>query len=131
MVNTWTRWPISHILICTKIYKKVACSPSKKEEIGQYQQKADPELDAWMLVTGKLRQVFDLNAFIKRHADIFVPLQQLRKKLNVLVLESRCPVNKALDSARNKAQTGNATERPEVQSQTFWTTVKSWIGQVN
>ena len=70
-------------------------------------------------MTGKLRQVFDLNAFIKRHSDIFVPLQQLRKKLNVLVLESRCPVKKALDSARNKAQTGNATERPEYRHKRF------------
>ena len=78
----------------------------------QFWEKADPELDAWMLVTGKLRQVFNLNAFVERHVDIFVPLQQLRKKLNVLVLESRCHVKKALDSARNKARTGNAIERP-------------------
>ena len=37
MLNTWTRWPITYVLICTKIYKKVMCTPSKNKEIGQSQ----------------------------------------------------------------------------------------------
>ena len=61
----------------------------------QFWEKADPEIDAWMLATGRVREVFNIDNFVKRHPDILPALQQLRKDLNVLVLQSRCPVNRA------------------------------------
>jgi hypothetical protein len=67
----------------------------------QFWEKADPEIDAWMLATGRVREVFNIEHFVKRHPDIFPALQRLRKDLNVLVLQSRCPVNRALNANTN------------------------------
>ena len=30
---------------------------------------ADPEIDAWMLVPGQTRDVFDIHGFVNRHAE--------------------------------------------------------------
>jgi hypothetical protein len=62
----------------------------------QFWEKADPEIDAWMLATGRVREVFNIENFVKRHPDIFPAPQRLRKDLNVLVLQSRRPVNSIL-----------------------------------
>ena len=86
--------------------------------------KADPKTDAWMLATGKVRDVFDVDSFVQRHGNIVPALQRLRKALNVLVLESRCPVKKALNNAQGTAE---RVEEPEIPSQTYWTTFKSWF----
>ena len=92
----------------------------------QFWEKADPEIDAWMLATGNVREVFDLKSFVKRHRDIFPKLQELRKTMNVLVLQSRCPVKEALDNV-DKDTTDTTPAAAQVPSQTFWTTFKSWI----
>jgi hypothetical protein len=92
----------------------------------QFWEKADPEIDAWMLPTGRVREVFNIDNFVKRHPDILPALQQLRKDLNVLVLPSRCPVNRALNANTNNDE---QREGPQLSSQTFWTTFKSWIGK--
>ena len=92
----------------------------------QFWEKADPEIDEWMLATGRVREVFNIENFVKRHPDIFPALQRLRKDLNVLVLQSRCPVNRALNANTNNDE---QREGPQLSSQTFWTTFKSWIGK--
>ena len=92
----------------------------------QFWEKADPEIDAWVLATGRVREVFNIDNFVKRHPDILPALQQLRKDLNVLVLPSLCPVNRALNANTNNDE---QREGPQLSSQTFWTTFKSWIGK--
>ena len=86
--------------------------------------KADPEIDAWMLATGRKRDVFEIKAFVDYEPDVLPPLVRLRKKLNVMVLTSRCPVARALKPEENPA---GEEEQEEVPSQTFWTTVKKWF----
>ena len=54
--------------------------------------KADPVIDAWTLATGRKRDIFDIKAFVDHEPDILPHLTRLRKKLNVMVLTSRCPV---------------------------------------
>ena len=54
--------------------------------------KPDPTIDAWMLVTGRKREVFDISSFVQRHRDIVPDLRRLRKVVNVHVLTTRCPV---------------------------------------
>jgi hypothetical protein len=79
-----------------------------------------------MLATGRVREVFNIENFVKMHPNIFPALERLRKDLNVLVLQSRCPVNRALNANTNNDE---QRERPQLSSQTFWTTFKSWIGK--
>ena len=86
--------------------------------------KADPEIDAWMLATGRKRELFDIRAFVDHEPDILPHLTRVREKLNVLVLTSRCPVARALRVKENPA---GEEEQQEVPSQTFWTTVKRWF----
>ena len=92
----------------------------------QFWIKADPDIDAWMLATGKVRDIFDLNSFVERHNNILPALQCLRQNMNVRVLESRCPVKKALD---NRKGTGEEVNQQEVPLQTYWTTFKSWFSK--
>ena len=80
-----------------------------------------------MLATGNVREVFDLKSFVKRHPNIFPKLPELRKTMNVLVLQSRCPVKQALDNV-DKDNT-DTTVAPQLSSQTFWTTLQSWISK--
>ena len=89
--------------------------------------KPDPTIDAWMLVTGRKRDVFDMSCFVQRHRDIVPDLQRLRKVVNVLVLTTRCPVIAAVDDLE-KRERGEPTPEPrlEVPSQSYWTTFKSW-----
>ena len=93
----------------------------------QFWEKADPEIDAWMLATGNVREVFDLKSFVKRHPNIFPKFQELRKTMNVLVLESRCPVKQALHNV-DKDNT-DTTVASQLSSQTLWTTFRSWISK--
>ena len=86
--------------------------------------KADPEIDAWMLATGRKPDVFDIKAFVDHEPDVLPHLARLRKKLNVMVLTSRCPVARVLKAKGNPA---GEEEQEEVPSQTFWTTVKKWF----
>ena len=51
----------------------------------QFWIKADPDIDAWMLATGKVRDIFDLNSFVERHNNILPALQRLRQNMNVRV----------------------------------------------
>ena len=48
--------------------------------------KADPDIDAWMLATGRKQDVLDIDAFVKREPNIIQDLQRLRKTLNVRVI---------------------------------------------
>ena len=88
--------------------------------------KADPEIDAWMLATGRLREVFNLDTFVEQHPDIVPHLEQLRKTLNVRVLASRCPVVEALRKRANPDEQ-RTDDAPQLSSQTFWTTIKKWL----
>mgnify|MGYP002803952926 FL=1 len=89
--------------------------------------KPDPTIDAWMLVTGRKREVFDISSFVQRHRDIVPDLRRLRKVVNVHVLTTRCPVIAAVDDMERRER-GEPTPEPrlEVPSQSYWTTFKSW-----
>ena len=87
----------------------------RNKEEREFWTKADPTIDAWMLVTGRKREVFDVSSFVQQHRDILPELKQVRNVVSVLILPSRCPVTKALNDLE-----------PEIPSQSYWTTLKSW-----
>ena len=88
--------------------------------------KADPDIDAWMLATGRKRDVFDIDAFGKREPDIIPDLQRLRKTLNVRVISDRCPVTVTISKRTNPEADEAKNDCPQLSSQSYWTTFKSW-----
>ncbi len=46
----------------------------------------DATIDAWMLVTGRKRDVLDIASFVQQNGDIVAEVQQARKAANVLLL---------------------------------------------
>ena len=88
--------------------------------------KADPDIDAWMLATGRKRDVFNIDGFVKREPNIIPDLHRLRKTLNVRVMADRCPVTVAINK-RTIPETDEAkNDGPPLSSQSYWTTFKSW-----
>ena len=87
---------------------------------------AAPNVDAWMLIVGKNRDVFDLAHFVEKYPDILRYLRALRKLANVLVLPSRCPVTKAIEMQSGVGDNEKPEEAEEVPSQSYWTILKSW-----
>ena len=84
---------------------------------------ADPEIDAWMLVTGRTRDVFDLEAFAKTYGKYVKLLLRIRKIVDVRVMPDKCPMQRML----HKINGDNVdAEEVDVQlnSKTFTTTVK-------
>jgi hypothetical protein len=88
--------------------------------------KADPEIDAWMLATNRKRDVFDIDAFVEYQPDILPHLKRLRQTLNVLVLTSRCLVTNALNKKMNHDADQETNDGPQLSSQSYWTTFKTW-----
>lgn len=89
----------------------------------------DPNIDAWMLTTGRKRDVFDLPKFVKENRNILDQVQSARKLISVLVLSSRCPINKAiqqLERSERGEEVNQERDEAEVPSQTYWTTIKKW-----
>ena len=82
---------------------------------------AAPNVDAWMHLVGWKGNAFELALFVERYPQIIEDLEKLRKLANVLVLRSRCPVAKELNT-----QEKNVEKDEEVPSQTYWTTIKNW-----
>ena len=63
---------------------------------------ADPEIDAWMLVTGRTRDVFDLEAFAKTYGSEYLKLLlRIRKIVDVRVIDAEEMPN-AENAAKNK-----------------------------
>ncbi len=106
----------------------------------EFWMRVDPNIDAWMLVTGRKRDVFHINSFVQLNRDIVTEVQHtckavnvLRKAINVLrkafnVLTSRCPLNKALQHIERSERAEEEDEQPQVEvpSQSYWTTFKNW-----
>ena len=88
--------------------------------------KADPEIDAWMLATNRKRDMFDIDAFVEYQPDILPHLKRLRQTLNVLVLTSRCLVTNALNKKMNHDADQETNDGPQLSSQSYWTTFKTW-----
>ena len=88
--------------------------------------KAGPDIDAWMLATGRKRDVFDIDAFVEREPNIIPELQRLRKTLNVRVMADRCPVTVAMNKRTNPETDEAKNDGPQLSSQSYWTTFKSW-----
>ena len=85
---------------------------------------ADPEIDAWMLVTGRTRDVFDLEAFAKTYGSEYLKLLlRIRKIVDVRVMPEKCPMQRMLQKIN-----GDDVDAEEVDvqlnSKTFTTTIK-------
>lgn len=105
---------------------------NKKER--DFWTQADPKIDAWMLITGRKREVFDVTSFAHQHPHSVGELERVRKIVNVLVLPSRCPVAMALadpevEGGQNEDQEVDSQgepRRPQLSSQSYWTKIKKW-----
>ena len=84
---------------------------------------ADPEIDAWMLVTGRTRDVLDLEVFAKTYEKYVKLLLRIRKIVDVRVMPDKCPMRRTLHKIN-----GDDVDAEEVDVQlnfkTFTTTVK-------
>ena len=87
----------------------------------------DPSIDAWMLLTGRQREAFDLAAFVRNNPTILPHVESLRKKANVLVLASRCPIAKEMERQKREREGESSQQQPEVPSQSYWTVVKNLL----
>lgn len=61
----------------------------RNKEEREFWTKADPTIDAWMLVTGQKREVFDVSCFVTQHRYILPELKQVHNVVSVLILPSR------------------------------------------
>jgi hypothetical protein len=57
--------------------------------------KPDPYIDAWMLLTGRVRKVFDVIKFVKVHPDVDHFIFATRKYLKCRVMYDGCPIIQA------------------------------------
>ena len=83
----------------------------------------DPEIDAWMLVMGRTRAVFDLEAFVTRYGKYIECLSRIRRIVNVRVMADRCPMQKIL-SQTNREEVDGEQRNIQLNSQTFITTIR-------
>ena len=83
--------------------------------------KADPEIDAWMLVTGKTREVFDIDRFAKRHEKDYKTLLRVRAVVHVKIMKDRCPMFRAMEKINNP---NKECEDVVLNSQTYFTTIR-------
>ena len=63
---------------------------SRKEK--DFWTKADPDIDTWLLIFEQVREVFNLESFVKNYPNVDVPLSDLRRIVRRQVLHEDCPV---------------------------------------
>jgi hypothetical protein len=54
-----------------------------------------------MLVTGRTREVFDINAFAKMYEKHYKTLLRVRALVEVKVMKDRCPMFRAMEKMNN------------------------------
>lgn len=71
-----------------------------------------------MLVTGKCREVFDINAFVKRQGKCYAILQHVRRKVAVRVTDDRCPVLLAMQKLKRSGKDGQQETKNQKEEET-------------
>ena len=69
----------------------------------KFWQDADPEIDAFLLMLGQSRDVFNMVEFAHSYPQCSAHLDALRRKANVRVMSDRCPFAKAVAAFKQKA----------------------------
>lgn len=64
---------------------------------------ADPEIDAFLLILGQSRDVFNMVEFAASYPQCSGHLDALRRKANVRVMSDRCPFANAFVALEQKA----------------------------
>lgn len=125
---------VTHIHARSFMERRRKAERRREREERRFWSDADPTIDAWMLVIGEQRHVFDVDAYVVRHPDAHKYVERVRNMVNVRVLQCSCPVFQAAKrsvSAESETENDNVDSqdqprRPELSSQTYWTKVKSW-----
>ena len=102
-------------------------------------QDADPEIDAFLLMLGQCRDVFNIVEFAASYPQCRGHLDALRRKANVRVMFDRCPFANAVAASEQKAgevqqpveeeeelDADGDPARPPLSSQSYWTKIKKW-----
>ena len=105
----------------------------------KFWQDADPEIDAFLLMLGQTRDVFNMVEFADSYPQCRAHLDALRRKANVRVMSDRCPFAKAVAASEQKAgevqqpveeeeelDRDGDPARPPLNSQSYWTKIKKW-----
>ena len=105
----------------------------------KFWQDADPEIDAFLLMLGQSRDVFNMVEFAHSYPQCSAHLDALRRKANVRVMSDRCPFAKAVAAFEQKAgevqqpveeeeelDRDGDPARPPLSSQSYWTKIKKW-----
>ena len=96
--------------------KRAKLRKDKKDR--DFWSEADPRIDAWMLVFGEKRDVFDLENFVVRYPDVLAHIQRARKMANVRVMQDACPVFREFVKRRR--------EDPDTDGESYWWKIKKW-----
>ena len=76
-------------------------SASKKEK--RFFTMADPYIDAWMLITGNNREVFEVTKLVRLYPDVERYIVPCRRMLKCRVMSDRCPILKAKNMVQNES----------------------------
>ena len=96
-------------------------SAHKKDK--QFFTRPDPYVDAWMLITGRNREVFNLHEFVKMFPDVDKYIFPSRRMLKCRVMSDGCPILQAKQvlvaerketAAERSAPTQQSTPHDEV-----------------
>ena len=99
--NEFGRSKLSRAHAASFISRRTNAERKRNREEKEFWTKADPEIDAWMIVTGRKREVFDIDLFVKRHENSIRVLKEVRAKVQVRVMADRCPVLQAVERKTN------------------------------
>ncbi|CAB3992975.1 Hypothetical predicted protein [Paramuricea clavata] len=125
IVNFWEwnfhRTKLSRFHATSFTERRMKAERRRDKTEADFWRKADPEIDAWMLVTGKTRDVFDIDRFAKRHEKDYKTLLRVRAVVQVKVMKDRCPMFRAMEKINNP---NKECEDVFLNSQTYFTTVR-------
>ena len=101
MGKRFGRSKLSRAHAASFISRRTNAERNRNREEKEFWTKADPEIDAWMIVTGRKREVFDIDLFVKRHENSIRVLKEVRAKVQLRVMADRCPVLQAVERKTN------------------------------
>ena len=127
---------LTHLNVRSFIERRKKAERRREVEERRFWSDADPTIDAWMLVIGEKRDVFDLDAYVVRHPDAHRYTERVRRMVKMQVLPCSCPVYKAVkrmvrgepesEVDSDDVDSQGLPRRPRLSSQSYWTKMKSW-----
>ena len=127
---------LTHLNVRSFIERRKKAERRREVEERRFWSDADPTIDAWILVIGEKRDVFDPDAYVVHHPDAHKYTERVRRMVNMQVIPCSCPVYKAvkrmvrgeseMEVDSDDVDSQGLPRRPKLSSQSYWTKMKSW-----